>query len=111
MSLRVGCAISTQISNATQRSSVEQRLLVRSFERALATLDTQEFTGKMVAIDFYGLTPTRSYEEILHSLATRTITAAKRVRVSTFPLRPDRCTCIPIEDLVIGHQFTASVNN
>jgi hypothetical protein len=56
--LFTGCAISTQISN-TQRSGVEQRLLVRSFERALATLDTQEFKGKTVAVDFYGLTPTR----------------------------------------------------
>ena len=49
--LLTGCAVSTQISN-TQRSSVEQRLLVRSFERALATLDTQEFKGKTVAVDF-----------------------------------------------------------
>src|SRR5262245_39208817 len=55
-----GCAISTQISN-TQRSSVEQRLLVRSFERALATLDTQEFKGKTVAVDFYGLTPDKDF--------------------------------------------------
>src|SRR5262245_2283745 len=55
-----GCAISTQISN-TQRSSVEQRLLVRSFERALATLDTQEFKGKTVAIDFYNLTADKDF--------------------------------------------------
>ena len=55
--LFTGCAISTQSSN-TQRSGVEQLLLVRSFERALATLDTQEFKGKTVAVDFYGLTPT-----------------------------------------------------
>jgi len=55
-----GCAISTQISN-TQRSTVEQRLLVRSFERALATLDTQEFKGKTVAVDFYGLTPDKDF--------------------------------------------------
>src|SRR5262245_50439748 len=55
-----GCAISTQISN-TQRSSVEQRLLVRSFERALATLDTQEFKGKTVSVDFYGLTPDKDF--------------------------------------------------
>jgi hypothetical protein len=55
-----GCAISPQISN-TQRSSVEQRLLVRSFERALATLDTREFKGKTVAVDFYGLTPDKDF--------------------------------------------------
>jgi hypothetical protein len=55
-----GCAISTQISN-TQRSSVEQELLVRSFERALAGLDTQEFKGKTVVVDFYGLTPDKDF--------------------------------------------------
>jgi hypothetical protein len=58
--LFTGCAISTQISN-TQRSGVEQRLLVRSFERALATLDTQTFKGKTVAVDFYGLTPDKEF--------------------------------------------------
>jgi hypothetical protein len=58
--LLTGCAISTQISN-TQRSSVEQRLLVRSFERALASLDIQEFKGKTVAVDFYGLTPDKDF--------------------------------------------------
>ena len=58
--LLTGCAVSTQISNA-QRSSVEQQLLVRSFERALATLDTQGFKGKTVAVDFYGLTPDKDF--------------------------------------------------
>src|SRR5437899_7603543 len=58
--LLTGCAVSTQISN-TQRSSVEQRLLVRSFERGLATLDTQEFKRKTVTVDFYGLTPDKDF--------------------------------------------------
>jgi hypothetical protein len=58
--LLTGCAISTQISN-TQRSGVEQRLLVRSFERALAALDTREFKGKTVAVDFYGLTSDKDF--------------------------------------------------
>jgi hypothetical protein len=52
--------MSSQISS-TQRSSVEQRLLVRSFERALATLDTQEFKGKTVVVDFYGLTSDKDF--------------------------------------------------
>ena len=55
-----GCAISTQISN-TQRSSVEQRLLVRSFERALGTLDTQELKGKTVVVDFHSLSPDNDF--------------------------------------------------
>jgi hypothetical protein len=55
-----GCAVSTQITN-TPRSSIEQRLLVRSLERALATLDTQQFKGKTVVVDFYGLTPDKDF--------------------------------------------------
>ena len=60
MPLRVAYRLRGFNSN-TQRSSVEQRLLVRSFERALATLDTQEFKGKTVAVDFYGLTPDKDF--------------------------------------------------
>ena len=58
--LLTGCAVSTQISNSP-RSSIEQRLLVRSFERALATLDTQEFKGKTASVDFYGLTGDKDF--------------------------------------------------
>ena len=43
--LLAGCAVSTQITN-TPRSSIEQRLLVRSLERALATLDTPAIQGE-----------------------------------------------------------------
>jgi hypothetical protein len=55
-----GCAVSTQVTS-TQRSTVEQRLLVRSLERALTTLDTQQFKGKSVTIEFYGLTPDKDF--------------------------------------------------
>jgi hypothetical protein len=58
--LLAGCAVSTQITN-TQRSSIEEQLLVRSFERALATLDIQQLRGKTVAVDFYGLTPDKDF--------------------------------------------------
>ena len=58
--LLAGCAVTTQITN-TQRSSIEQQLLFRSFERALAALNTQEFKGKTVTVDFYGLTPDRDF--------------------------------------------------
>ena len=58
--LLTGCAVSTQVSN-TSRSSIEQRLLVRSFERALATLNTQEFRGKTASVDFYGLTGDKDF--------------------------------------------------
>ena len=55
-----GCAVSTQVTN-TQRSTVEQRLLVRSLERALATLDAQQLREKTVTVDFYGLTPDKDF--------------------------------------------------
>jgi len=50
-----GCAASLQITN-TQRSTIEQRLLVKSLERALSGLNITPLQSKTVAIDFYGLT-------------------------------------------------------
>jgi hypothetical protein len=78
--LLAGCAVSTQVTN-TQRSSIEQQLLVRSLERALVTLNTQGFKGKIVTVDFYGLTPDRDF-------AREFVTAwlqAQQVQVITDP--------------------------
>jgi hypothetical protein len=55
-----GCAISSQITN-TSRSSIEQELLVRALERAMARLDTQKLKDKSVAVEFYGLTPDKDF--------------------------------------------------
>jgi hypothetical protein len=55
-----GCAVSTQITN-TPRSSIEQKLLVRALERALGGLDVQQFKGKTVSVEFYGLTPDKDF--------------------------------------------------
>jgi hypothetical protein len=60
LALLAGCAISTQVTN-TQRSSIEQQLLVRSLERALAALDVRQLQGKIVSVDFYGLTPDKDF--------------------------------------------------
>lgn len=60
LALLTGCAVSTQIST-TGRSSIEQRLLITSLERALATLDTHAFTGKTVTVDFFGLTADKDF--------------------------------------------------
>ena len=60
LALLAGCGISTQITN-TQRSSIEQQLLVRSLERALAALDVRQLRGKIVSVDFYGLTPDKDF--------------------------------------------------
>jgi hypothetical protein len=58
--LTSACAVSTQITN-TPRSTVEQRLLVRAMERAIAGLDAQQFKGKTVTIDFFGLTADKGF--------------------------------------------------
>jgi hypothetical protein len=58
--LVAGCAVSTQIT-PTARSSIEQKLLVRAFERALDGLDSRIFHGKTVAVEFYGLTPDKDF--------------------------------------------------
>jgi len=60
LTLLTGCATSNQVSN-TARSSIEERLLISSFEQALARLDTQEFKGKTVTVDFYGLTSDKDF--------------------------------------------------
>lgn len=54
-----GCA-TMQVTN-TQRSSIEQQLLVSSLERALTALNTEPLQEKRVAIDFYGLTPDKDF--------------------------------------------------
>jgi hypothetical protein len=58
--LAAGCAVSTQIT-PTPRSSIEQKLLVRALERALDGLDSQVFSGRTVAVEFYGLTPDKDF--------------------------------------------------
>ena len=58
--LLAGCAATAQITN-TPRSSLEQELLVRALDRAMAKLDTRELTDKTVMIDFYGLTPDKDF--------------------------------------------------
>jgi hypothetical protein len=55
-----GCAVTNQITK-TSRSSIEQRLLVRALERALAGIDGEQLRGKTVAVDFYGLTSDRDF--------------------------------------------------
>jgi hypothetical protein len=54
--LAVSAACTTVRLTATARSSVEQRLLVRSLERAAARLDTAPLLGRLVRIELFGLT-------------------------------------------------------
>ena len=60
LTLLADCATSTQVGT-TARSSIEQRLLTSSFEQSLATMDTHEFKGKTVTVDFYGLTSDKDF--------------------------------------------------
>src|SRR5688572_13223249 len=51
-----GAACTTARVTATERSSIEQRLLVRSLERAAVRLDTASLAGRRVKIDLFTLT-------------------------------------------------------
>jgi hypothetical protein len=53
-----GCAMTP---TATARSSIEQRLLARSLERAIAQIDVSPFKGKRVFLDLAALTPDQTY--------------------------------------------------
>ncbi len=55
-----GCAVTAQITN-TPRSTVEQQLLARALERAMANLDVSAFAGKTVFVEFAGLTPDKDF--------------------------------------------------
>jgi hypothetical protein len=47
----------------TARSSVEQRLIVRSLERAVAEIDTASLAERRVGVRLYALTPDQSFAE------------------------------------------------
>jgi hypothetical protein len=53
--LSAGCATGRDVTR-TARSGVEQEILVRSLERAVAGLDLRSVQDRRVALDIYGLT-------------------------------------------------------
>jgi hypothetical protein len=57
-----GCAVSTQVT-LTKRSGLEQQLLVRALERAVAQLDPPRFAGNRVALELFALTQDRAFAE------------------------------------------------
>src|SRR2546422_407198 len=82
LTLLTGCATTNQVSN-TARSSIEQRLLISSFEQALATLDTHEFKGKTVTVDFYGLTSDKDFAKEFFTAWLQ----GQQVQIATDPQR------------------------
>jgi hypothetical protein len=78
--LLAGCAVSNQITN-TSRSSIEQQLLIRAFERAMGSLDTQRFKDKTVTVDFYGLTPDKDFAKEYFTAWLQ----SQRVRIASDP--------------------------
>jgi hypothetical protein len=54
--LALSAACTTVRITGTPRSSIEQRLLVRSLERAAARLDTSSLAGHLLRIEMFGLT-------------------------------------------------------
>jgi hypothetical protein len=59
--LVLSMACTTVRITATERSSVEQRLLVRSLERAAAHLDKRPFLGRRVRVELTGLTSDQTF--------------------------------------------------
>ena len=55
-----GCATPRQ-ATVTQRSAVEQELIVRSLERAVAGLDVERLLGHRVALDLFALTGDQAF--------------------------------------------------
>jgi len=55
-----GCVTPRQVT-LTPRSGVEQELIVRSLERAVARLDVERFVGRRVVLDLFSLTPDQSF--------------------------------------------------
>ncbi len=60
--LLAGCAVSTQVT-LSQRSGLEQQLLVRALERAVAQLAPPRFAGRRVALELFALTRDRAFAE------------------------------------------------
>lgn len=54
--LAVASACTTVRITGTARSSIEQRLLVRSLERAAASLDPEPLLGRVIRLELFGLT-------------------------------------------------------
>src|SRR5688572_16510086 len=59
--LVLSTACTTVRITATERSSVEQRLLVRSLERAAARLDKRPFLDRRVRVELTGLTSDQTF--------------------------------------------------
>lgn len=58
--LVAGCSVSTRVT-LTSRSSIEQKLLVRSVERAFTHFNIEKLKGKAVTLEVYGLTGDRDF--------------------------------------------------
>jgi hypothetical protein len=57
------CGCTTVKQTGTTRSSVEQRLLVRSLERAVAQLDTTAFAQRRIDVRLYALTTDQTFAQ------------------------------------------------
>lgn len=55
-----GCVTPREVT-LTARSGVEQELVVRSLERAVARLDVERLVGRKVALDLFALTADRAF--------------------------------------------------
>ena len=79
--LILSTACTTVRITATTRSSVEQRLLVRSLERAAVRLDKRPFLGRPVRLELFGLTSDHLFARDF----LRARLEARGIRVTTAP--------------------------
>jgi len=79
--LVLSMACTTVRITATERSSVEQRLLVRSLERAAARLDKRPFLDRRVRVELTGLTSDQTFARDF----LRVRLEARGIRVTTGP--------------------------
>jgi hypothetical protein len=93
----LGAGCTTVRVTPTQRSGVEQRLIVRSIERAVADLDVGPLADLPVALELYALTADQDFarqytRSLLEARGVRIVSgdqASRRLRVFASPLAVD----------------------
>jgi len=73
----------------TGRSAIEQELIVRSIERAIASLDTSKLLGRKVALEIFGLNDDREFarQMLLARLRVRGVEVVETAAAADYRVR------------------------
>ena len=73
----------------TGRSAIEQELIVRSIERAIASLDTSKLLGRKVALEIFGLNDDREFarQMLLARLRVRGVEVVETASAADYRVR------------------------